>query len=499
MYCTYNRLFWLLAWLWAAPVLAQHTPQLSVETGVLLSPGTTPFWLRANQFGAVPLNSPLLRLSTALYAPYRQPDSSGRQPKIDWAYGAQIVANAGVANQVLLIEGYVKGRIGAFEAVAGRQKVSIGLADTLLTSGSYSWSGNALPIPKIQIGIPVFTSVPLTKGVVSVMGAFVHGWFDVPGRLSQGNLLHQLYAFGRLGKPTWPVRLHGGFTHQAVWAGYTDPKLIGDFAFYTTVDGTMPSGLKYFPYVVTGKRPKFANYNQFSSFDENRIGNHLGSIEFAADATISRVNVFAYRQFVYDDGSLFYGTNLADGLYGLRLKNLRPVRNRLFHLRQLTLEHLYTVSQGGDFFVLEEDKKRGRDDYFNNGQFIDGWTYRGQTIGTPFITAQGEAQRQWPARVGVVNNRVSLWHLGLNGILLGKYELTARLSASRNLGTYAVPFETTPGQFSGLLTATAPMLWLGGCTLSGAVGLDIGNLLPSTVGTYLSVRKSGSFGRWLGR
>ncbi len=481
--------------LWAVSAPAQHTPQFAVEAGILLSPGTTPFWLRANQFGAVPLKSPLLRLSASVYSPYKLPDSSGHRPRADWAYGAQVVANTGMANQVLLVEGYVKGRIGAFEVVAGRQKVFIGLADTLLTSGSYSWSGNALPIPKIQIGLPVFTAVPFTKSVISVMGAFVHGWLDAPGRLSQGNLLHQLYAFGRLGKPMWPVRFYGGLTHQAVWAGFTDPKLMGGFAFYTTVDGTMPSGLKYFPYVVTGMKPRFANYNQFSSFDENRVGNHLGSIEFAADATISRINVFAYRQFVYDDGSLFYGTNLADGLYGLRLKNLRPAQNRHFYLRQLILEHLYTVSQGGDFFVLEEDLKRGRDDYFNNGQFIDGWTYRGQTIGTPFITAQGEAQRQWPTRVGVVNNRVSLWHLGLSGVLLGKYDLTARLSASRNLGTYVAPFETTPGQFSGLLTATAPMPWLGGCTLGASVGLDVGNLLPPTVGTYVSVRKTGFLGR----
>ncbi|KAF4530856.1 hypothetical protein B566_EDAN018889, partial [Ephemera danica] len=56
-------------------------------------------------------------------------------------------------------EAYAKAKWKAFELYAGRRKEIQGLVDTTLTSGSYIWSGNTLPMPKIDLSIQNYTSL----------------------------------------------------------------------------------------------------------------------------------------------------------------------------------------------------------------------------------------------------------------------------------------------------------------------------------------------------
>lgn len=469
----------------------QRVNQYQLETGILASTEQTPFWLRANQYGVVLLKNPAFRINTSLHSDYRPRDSIGRRPKIDWGYGLNLVANVGATSQFILPEAYVKGRLGAFELYAGRRKEIIGLVDTLLTSGSYIWSGNSLPLPKIQLALPVFTPLPFTKGVISVMGTFSHGWFENGDRLVKGSYLHQSSFYGRLGKPSWRVRFYGGFNHQVMWAGYSN-----NLNSTVAVDGKLPSSIRYYPSVVLGTRgaADYTTDKNVTSFEENRIGNHLGSVDFAVEVNLNHWNLFAYRQFLYDDGSLFYGTNLVDGLNGLRIRNRDQPTGSAFFLKQLTFEYLFTGSQGGDLFIIDDPKRRGRDDYFNNSQYIDGWTYFGRTIGTPFLTPQQEVNPSLPPRYGIANNRVSVFHLGLSALVLNKIDVVARLSFSRNYGTYPVPYLTVPAQFSGLLTASVPVGLLGGTVLNGSLAVDSGELLPNSVGAYVGLRKTGLLG-----
>ena len=473
-------------------VFGQRVSRYRMEAGGMAASDQTPFWLRANQYGTVPLTTPLLRLNAAFHSDYRLADSTRARPLVDWGYGADVVINAGPESQFLLPEAYVKGRLGAFELYAGRRRELVGLVDTLLTTGAYAWSGNALPIPNVQMGLPNFTPIPFTKGVLSIMGVLAHGWFENTDRLVKGSYLHQKYAYGRLGKPTWPFRLYGGFNHNVIWGGRAAPGILSPSV---SVNGQLPSALKYFPAVVFGTRSTQID-QVVTSFEDNRIGNHLGSIDFAADVTIGRWNAYVYRQFFYDDGSLFYGTNIQDGLNGLRLKNGRQPTGNVFSLRQVTVEYLFTGSQGGDEFVITDDKRRGRDNYFNHSQFVDGWLYFNRTIGTPFLTPQREVRRDLPGYgAGIANNRVSAAHLGISALLLNKVDLTTRLSVSRNAGTYSIPYVSIPTQFSGLLTASMPLNWLGGTVLNGSVAVDVGGLLPGSVGAYVGLRKTGLLSR----
>jgi hypothetical protein len=471
----------------------QRINQYSAEVGGMASSDQTPFWLRANQYGTVPLTTPFLRLNVNLHSDYRPTDSTGYRPKSDWGYGLNVVTNAGQTGQFLLPEAYIKGRLGAFEFYAGRRKEIVGLVDTLLTTGAYAWSGNALPIPKIQISLPTFTPIPFTKGVISVLGAWAHGWFENSDRLVKGSYLHHKYFYLRLGKPSWRVRFYSGFNHQVIWGGYADPKVLGPVV---AVDGKLPSSLRYYPNVILGTRGNdFATDNNLTSFEDNRIGNHLGSLDIAADVDFNSWNLYIYRQFLYDDGSLFYGTNIQDGLSGLRIKNLTEPTGSAFFLRQFTFEYLFTGSQGGAEFIIDDPERRGRDNYFNHSQFVDGWTYFGRTIGTPFLMPRAEVNPDLSTfSSAIANNRVSVFHVGLSALLFNAIDLTTRLSYSINAGTYDIPFLALPRQFSGLLTLGVPINILGGAVINGSVAADAGKLLPGSIGAYLGLKKTGFLG-----
>lgn len=468
--------------------------QYAAETGVLAASDQTPFWLRANQYGIVPLQPSSLRLSGGIWSDYRLTDTTASRRKTDWGYGLNVVANAGTNSQFLIPEAYVKGRLGVFELYVGRRRELVGLVDTTLTMGAYAWSGNALPIPKVQIGLPTFTPIGFTKGFVSVLSTYSHGWFENRDRYVKGSYLHQFQFYARLGKADARVRVYGGFNHQVIWAGQAGPNVLSPLV---SVDGKLPSAIRYYPAVVIGERGLFdADDRNVTSFEDNRIGNHLGSVDFAADVNLGNWNAFIYRQFPYDDGSLFYLTNIQDGLNGLRLKNRSQPSGSLFSVRQVTLEYLFTGSQGGPEFVIEDPKRRGRDDYFNHAQFIDGWTYFGRSLGNPFLTPANEVQSDLKTRdFGIVNNRVSAVHLAIRALVYNKLDLTARLSYSVNAGTYPMPYLAMPRQVSGMLTAALPVGLFGGTVLSGSLAVDAGSLLPKSVGGYVSLRKSGVLGR----
>lgn len=488
----------VLAWVntTTAQPLAFKTPNTyQVEAGVLVSSSAkTPFWLRTNQYGIVPLNSPAATLRASFRADYDSVRVRKRQ--FDYGYGLNVVANQSTRtpgeNAFILPEIYLKARVGVFEAYVGRRRELFGLADSTLSSGSYIWSGNALPIPKIQIGIPRFTPIGFTKGWVSVQGQFAHGWMDASGYVSH-SFLHQSSLYLQVGKPSSRVRLYGGFNHEVVWGGVS-PDLVKAGLIKNE---RLPASFKDYLRVITGERGAPGNdTSQYTDFDlTNRIGNHLGSVDLGMDIDLGRYTLFIYRQNIYETGALFYLTNIADGLNGLRIRRNDP--DALVH--DLVLEFLNTTNQGGDVFVINDPQKRGRNNYFNNAQFRDGWSYQHKTIGTPFITPYIYPDGTYPYGTFTNNNRVYAFHAGLSGVLpitdarvlTGRVRYQAKFSYSRNLGTYdANVFKMPKNQFSGWVNVVAPLRFLSGLDLIASVAADVGELYPTSVGAYLGLRKS---------
>lgn len=439
--------------------------------------GQTPFWLRTNQFGVVPLDAPLGVVRAGVRSDYRQPTTK-RKP-IDVGYGLDVVGNApGRDWQVLVPEAYVKLRLWPLEVSAGRRREVYGLVDTLLSSGSFAWSGNALPLPKFQISIPEYWPA---QAAVSFKGNFAHGFFENSRPYVKNAFLHQKSLYVRLGRPTGNVRFYGGFTHQVMWGG--------ESPFYST-DGKLPSNWQAYKRVVTGRSVAGDSTMFGNTFDGgNRVGNHLGNVDVGTEFTVGGSSIFLYRQSFFEDGSLFYLTNISDGLSGLRWQNLNTGRVAV-RLQRITAEYLNTTSQGGNIWG-DDPRQRGRDNYFNHPQYLDGWSYFGRTLGTPFITPNAELGNRVGRTGGFTsNNRVQVAHLGLSGTVGQATRLEGKVSYSWNRGTYDGPFFDGRTQLSAYLRCATDLNVLDGIEVSGAVGYDQGSLFNNSLGFNLRLRKT---------
>ncbi|AQG81312.1 capsule assembly Wzi family protein [Spirosoma montaniterrae] len=479
---------------------AIHPPDQYVgEVGTYIASSTqTPFWLRTNQYGIVPKQSPLITVRAGIYSDYDTTGNSSRrwrESAFQFGYGVNVVGNMApnllsYERAVLLPEAYLKVRRGVFEMYIGRRREKFGLADSTLSTGSYAWSGNAMPVPKIQVSIPVFTPIGFTKGWLAVQGTYAHGYLDAENYI-RNTMLHQKSLYLRLGKPTSSVRLYGGFNHQVVWGGRTADG--GTAGGTIPVGGKLPSGLVDYFYVVTGINRGRTDTTKYTYFDlTNRVGNHLGSIDVAAEIDLVRHTLYLYRQSLFEDGSLYSLINITDGLNGIRIRRNDPTAI----VRDILVEFLNTTSQGGPIFIIDEARFRGKDDYFNHQQIRNGWGYRQHTIGTPFIPPALGPNNEYPYGTFTANNRVTVLHLGLSGslpvrtsFLTGPVAYQTKLSYSRNLGTYNTPYVPVRNQFSGFIGFIAPLDLLGGFDLTANVAVDAGTLYRQGVGAFFSVRK----------
>ncbi|GAB3930538.1 capsule assembly Wzi family protein [Larkinella terrae] len=478
----------LLSW----TVYAQQplsTVQFSTEiSGMASSARRTPFWLRANQFGTVPLIAPAGMIRLGSSGIFRR-DSLGK----GWflGYGAEAVAIAGPNNRVILPEAYARIGYRSIELVVGRRKEVLGLVDTTLSSGSYSWSGNALPITKIQLGTNGFVPLKFTKGLISINAFFAHGWFPNTDSI-QNSYLHQKALYGRIGKPHWKVKFYGGILHNAQWGGKSDY-----LAPIQAVNGKMPSSFKSYLSVVTSQQP--ANTSDYAFPDAvNRIGNHLGNMDIGAEITIKNYTVLGYYQHPFEDKSGIALVNLPDGLYGIRLQNKANTEDRFLKLKTITVEYLTTRDQSGATVKINSPKYEGMDDYFNNIQYIDGWAVNERIIGTPFITRYKDTKPEWDTHLtpskknqgSMINNSlVSLYHFAFLGALRSGATIEARLSISKNYGTHWKRFPEDVTQTSSLVRFNLPVNWLGGSIIGLNLAMDQGSLYDNAVGGMISFKK----------
>ncbi|WP_375444079.1 capsule assembly Wzi family protein [uncultured Fibrella sp.] len=469
--------------------------------GMTSSVAQTPFWLRTNQYGIVSLGGSAGTLRASAFRDYRPvsptADSVARKghSRFDWGLGLSVVGNTGPvdltnndltdARQVLWPEVFAKIRFGQFELFGGRRREVYGLGDTTLTSGFVAWSGNAIPFPKIQLHTPNFVPIRWLRNAVAFRVGYAHGWFTQPN--IQGAMLHQKYVYLRFGKPTAKLAFTTGLNHQVQWGGRAD--YLRNTIF--SVDGQLPDTFKDYVAVVLAKYPDaFAN-DRFTEFDgTNRVGNHVGSIDFALEWKDARRSWQLYHQHIYEDASGIAFQNVPDGLTGLRWLNRKVDRAGTFRLTRVVVEVLTTTDQSGDTFDFKR-RFQGRDNYFNHGQYVQGWSYQGRTIGTPFIAPRTTFTQVVNANEGggfFPNNRLVMWYAGAQAQVKTVY-LTARVAWSRNFGSYDQAFPVVYQQTSAMLAGQGRLPRLPNVWLTASLALDRGELYPDTVGGFLSLQK----------
>jgi hypothetical protein len=162
-----------------------------------------------------------------------------------------------------------------------------------------------------------------------------------------------------------------------------------------------------------------------------------------------------------------------------------------FKLTRLTAEFLTTKSQTGPSFYIPGSKFQGGDDYFNHGQYTEGWSYFGRAIGTPFIAPRNDLKVPLSDQAQFFpNNRINMWYAGAQFIYRESVLITARASYSRNFGTAAIHFRSVVGQFSGLLLSEFPVPGWVRTYATVKLAVDNGGLFQNTFGAYAGIRKS---------
>jgi len=446
-------------------------PQYNIEAGGIGSFGRqAPFWLVNNQYGKYS-NAPV---SGFLSAKIHSETDSSKLFSLGYILEAFDIQDS--RNSFFIHQANIKLRFGFMSLRLGSGEDTYGNQDAGLTSGSLLWAGNTRPMPKIVLETNGYTDVPFTQGYVQFRGLLSHGWFGNDGFVKNAYLHHKnvyIKAGGRL-----PLNLSFGLQHFTMWGGESSDAAIGK----------LPSDFTAYRKVFFAKR----DTSDLSGLPEvegiNKLGNHLGSWNYGVDIKLKNYIAGIYYQTIFEDYSGFSKFLMRDGLWGLSVKT----KNQSKIVNAFLYEYLHTSYQSGAPPENPDEYTQGNDNYFNNGIYYSGWTFRGKVIGTPFISSPSLLEYE---TVSFRNNRVIAHHLGIGGKISGTLNYRILFTLSKNMGTYYEPFPETQKVQSALVEISKEVERYQGIDLTLRIGADHGKLYGNNCGVFFAIKKSGATGR----
>ncbi len=389
---------------------------------------------------------------------------------MDYGFGVELDGNISTTRSRFFPgELYAQGKIHFLNVNAGCKREVFGNQDEELSSGGMLWSQNSRPMPKLSIQSNGYIAVPYTKGYLEVKGGLSHGWFENQKDL-KGLLLHHKYAYIRLGG-SFPVNLSYGVQHVAQWGGRS------------SVYGSMPATLDNYIRIFLGKS---GNSTANISDQENALGNHIISQNLGLDFKFKSAIISFYWQSIAEDAPVKkFITNtptIEDGLWGMSVKlpKFQPLNHFVF-------EYLSTTDQSGPWHDLDGVIYGGQDGYFTNGLIPNGWSYKGMTIGNPWLTSP---KYNKDGSTSIVNNTVRLYYFSGKGTVKSiNYKLT--LAYSKNYGHTAPIYTSYKRQFSWQLETSTAAKFIKDTQISLGISGDRGSMYGNNLAVILGVSYSG--------
>ncbi len=466
---------------------AQTTHYEATLFGSAASGGSTPFWQVSNRHAKVPLKSGNGYLSGAIY--HQQRYNNG----LRWGAGMEVIAAAPRNRNVYLQQLYAEVGYRCLQLCVGSREGRNDLVDARLSSGDMTYSGNASPIPEVNISIPQFTVVPLTKGWLQVKGDFAIGRSFDRHAIEQFANEKETYVYDILWhhkslalqmKDTrhgFPLSARIGVNHWAQWGGTsTNPKI-----------GVQPHSFKDLLRVIGGRS---GGDNATFADQDNVLGAHYGTYDFKLTYTHDKGSLTAYHQHYFNDLSGMVFENGTDGLWGGEL-----TINGLPWLKKVVVEYVNTRDQSGPFHFIWFDHEKhpgvggGGDDYYNNGEYRTGFTYANQAIGSPLLISPAHNDN---GDITFRHNRIRDWHFAAEGALSTHLSYRLLFTKMNSWGTCFRPLLQQQSGTSSLLELSYQHPHWAGWQCSASVGLDTGSLLGDHVGFGLSITKRGILKRW---
>ena len=426
----------------------------------LSSDTTLPFWLVANQHGSVP-NSDYGLLNTAIFKAYDTPNTL-----FDLSYKASATGFIAQENKLLLNELYLGVRFKNILLDIGAKNDAVLWNNLSSSNGSIIKSNNARAIPGINIKTNNYVTLPFAKSWLEVKANFAHYFMDDTRFVDNTNLHHKSLYLKTSLSPDFEIIT--GLDHYAQWGG-SSPQY-----------GAQPKSLKDYVRIIFGAE---GGDNALETDQNNALGNHIGSFLLQFNYNKENIGLNFYYSHPFEDTSGREMTNWQDGLYGFFV----DFKKQQAFVTHLLAEFTYTKNMSN---IPRSDV--GPDNYFNNGIYQSGWTYHGNTIGSPYFTPK-PIDDGITSGVIVGDNRFAAFNIGANGFLKSlPYKIL--LSHTTYYGWFGQEYDPNPYQFSGILDLVIPQdVFKLPFDVSASFAFDAGTYRPQNFGAFLSITKTGSF------
>jgi hypothetical protein len=334
--------------------------------GLVLTPDiSNQWWSQYNNYGQDP---------SEIYFNYK-----ARYKHKNANIGVKVFASK---DKIYIGESYVKSELfsNTYLKVGKYYKDFSSYLNETLSSGSLLISNNAEPMPKIGL----LSSYKFKKSQnFDFNFGISHGLFSKSTIYKTAPMLHEKFVYLNYSKNKNDFSI--GFVHEAIWGGSTES--YGDF----------PHSFKdFFKVFISADGPLLDGEPH-----ANALGNHLGIWDFYYKKTINNKELKFYYQHFFEDTSGLRFDNKSDGLWGIELSNF--IKNT-----DILIEYLNTLNQDSNPPYVDEN-------YYNHYQYQEGWSYKGYSIGNPFIDF-------------LENNPSKVFHLGISSNEVNNYSYKLLLS-----------------------------------------------------------------------
>ena len=353
-----------------------------------------PFWLHINKNGSVDKNSANINKYISLDVNLYSNDF------LHINVQSKFINRIANTNSTHIEIGSIEFNSHNFAIIAGRFYDPLTIKESHLSIGSFMYSNNALPIPKIAIKTNDYVSIPRTNDVVRFNGLFAHGWFN-NNRWIQNVYLHQKFFFLNIKYKF--IDAKAGIIHNVQWGGYKDSYIL-------------PNDIRTYFEVITAKSS--SSKNAPPGEDTNVVGNSVGAYDFNLGLSFNTLDLNIYRIFYLEDKVSTRFRSPWDGSWGVIIKP-----NNISSINNIIWEHINTKKM--DSFDWEP---RGTANYYNHGVYQTGWTYKSRVIGNPLILTNSSIS------LPIYNNIIIGHHMGLDGELRDDIYYKFLYTYSRNYG-----------------------------------------------------------------
>ena len=463
------------------------------EIHATISDNQAPFWLVNNKYGLSSIKDNFGYVRGSIRRTLNA--DSLRQ----WAvgYGMDIVIPHHFTSDFVLQQLYVESQYKNIRLTVGAKELPMEFSNSELSTGDMTMSINSRPIPQVRLEMPNYWDIPGTSGWVGVKMHAAFGWFTDdhwkktftefgPSSRHTSNVrYHSKSIYFRIGnEKKFPLTLMGGLRVDCQFGGeaWNLSQRKDDTTYVDLSYVNLNNGLKNYWNALTfgGSDPNDGDF-------KNTEGNHVGSWHGCLSYRGKGWNVKGYFEHQFDDHSqLFWQYGWKDMKWGIEAQLPKNP-----FVSTMLVELISTKDQTSAVYhdATEElpIQISGRDNYYNH-QVYGAWQHWGMTMGNPLLISPIYNEGH---QISAFHSRITATHLGIAGNPCSSIHYRLLYTHMRSWGTYDDPLIDTRHNDFLLAEMTVKPHQLKGWSITGAFGLNRGDLLKKSTGGSLSIRKEG--------